>query len=55
MLYSERKSEYLNPILDKNKKKVIDKLDYINNIVKNKNKYGRYYKVIVSGYSPKDL
>ena len=38
MLYSDRKSDYIHPILVKNKKNVIEQLDYINNMVKNKNK-----------------
>ena len=38
MLYYDRKSDYIHPILVKNKKNVIEQLDYINDMVKNKNK-----------------
>ena len=40
MLHSDRKSDYIHPILVKNKKNVIDQLDCINNMIKNKNKLG---------------
>ncbi len=44
MLYSDRKSDYIHPILVKDKKNVIDQLDYINNMVRHE----RYCKVIFS-------
>ena len=41
MLYSDRKSDYIYPILVKNKKNVIDQLEQLQNIVKNNNKTWR--------------